>query len=289
MNAVDSTSRLHSARPLLGTIVSIQIGGMSARLAAQAIERGFDTVAAVHRLMSFHEPQSDVSRLNCCASKCTVVVDPRTFRVIRHAIDFSANSGGCFDITVARELVAWGLLPRPSSEHSPDRLASWRDIELMGEDRVRFHRPLWIDLGGIAKGFAVDHALDHIALADGAQACVNAGGDLRVQGPLEQQVLLRGPTRDGVIPAVRLQDGSIASSASHFVTRANRRPGPHVHGIHRRAIGRRRFVAVIARECLVADALTKIALICGRRSGTLFRANGATAYVCDRRGWFTLP
>lgn len=283
-----STASVHRARPLLGTVVSIRIGGMSAVRAAQAVDAGFEAIVAVHKLMSFHEPQSDVSRLNRGAANRAVAVDHRTFRVIEHAINFARESGGCFDITVASELVTRGLLPRPEAANSPDRLASWRDIELLGDERIRFHRPLWIDLGGIAKGFAVDHAFDQMPLDDISQARVNAGGDLRVRGPFDEQILLNGGRRGGMIPVLRLQEGSIASSSSNFETRAIRRTEAHIHGIHKKPIGCRRFVSVIARECLVADALTKIVLTRGRKSAAILKAHGASAYLWDRRGWLCL-
>ena len=175
---------LQRAQPHLGTIVSIGIRGMSRQDAAAAIDAGFAAVAAVHRLMSFHQAGSDVDRINCHALDAPVEVNPLTMRVMRCALRLAAASQGAFDVTVAGELVARGVLHRPRSERVAEPDCSWRDIELIGEDQVRFHRPLWIDLGGIAKGFAVDHALASMPLSPHAQVCVNAGGDLRVRGPL---------------------------------------------------------------------------------------------------------
>ena len=84
---------------------------------------------------------------------------------------------------MAPALVARGHLPRPAKAPEPDGAASWRDIRLLPENRIRFRRPLWIDLGGIAKGHAVDRAVEEALRFAPFQVSVNAGGDLRVAGP----------------------------------------------------------------------------------------------------------
>src|SRR6185503_19443519 len=126
-----SSADVRRCRPLLGTFVEVAATHASTRQAHRAVDAAFDEVALVHRRMSFNDPDSDVSRLN------------RGARTIAEA------SGGCFDVTVAAELVRRGILPRPWSPHEPCRDGSWRDVELLDDGRVRFHRPLWIDLGGI--------------------------------------------------------------------------------------------------------------------------------------------
>ncbi len=285
---------LRRARPLLGTIVSIRIRGMEPGQAQAAAEVGFAAVADVHRLMSFHEQHSDVGRLNREALAAPIAVDARTLLVLRRALQFAALSSGAFDVTVARELVELGLLPRPRggcAADLPDAGASWRDIELLDDGRVRFHRPLWIDLGGIAKGYAVDQALARMALAPEVQLCINAGGDLRVCGPSTETVYLNAPVAQDAVPIVVLENGSLASSTGlrRGQMRGEPRIGCHIHGVRRAPMGLRSFVSVLAPECLVADALTKIVLALGVSSGRLLRELGAGAYLYDAaHGWRTL-
>src|SRR5882724_10535413 len=88
----DPAGKAERARPLLGTLVSIRVGGTARREANLAIDTGFDAVAAVHRLMSFHESGSDVSRLNGDAFDGAVAVDSRTMTVLRRALNLSAAS-----------------------------------------------------------------------------------------------------------------------------------------------------------------------------------------------------
>jgi FAD:protein FMN transferase len=286
---------LQRARPHLGTMVSIRIRGLEPGQAHAASEAGFAAVADVHRLMSFHEEQSDVSRLNREALAAAVAVDAHTLTVLRRALRFAALSSGAFDVTVARELVELGLLPRPRggcAAELPDAGASWRDIELLDDGRVRFHRPLWIDLGGIAKGYAVDQALARMApLAPELQLCVNAGGDLRVCGPAAEIVYLNAPVAQDAVPIVVLENGSLASSSGlrRGPWCGQRQIGCHIHGVRRTPMGLNGFVSVLAPECLVADAFTKIVMALGVRSDHLLRGLGATAYLHDAaHGWRTL-
>lgn len=242
--------------------------------------------------MSFHEAGSDISRLNRDACDAAVTVHSDTYEVIRRSLAIADASRGVFDITVAAELVGWGFLPNPGSRRQPDPRASWRDIELLGSDKIRFHRPLWIDLGGIAKGFAVDRALEAMKLDSGTQCRVNAGGDLRVSGPFTERVILRATmVRGDSIPVIEIENGSVASSSGS----ENRRRaeegwlGPHVYGGRHKSVGTRSFVSVVAQECVVADALTKVVLAKGARSDRLLKQFEATAHLYSpQQGWRSL-
>jgi thiamine biosynthesis lipoprotein len=294
--------RILRARPLLGTRVDIRVDGLEAPQANAAIDAAFAAIADVHRLMSFHEADSDVSRLNRDAATRPVAVDPHTVAVIRRAREIAEASGGLFDISTARQLVEWGFLPPPDSHYPPDPAACWQDIVLEESGEVRFARPLWIDLGGIAKGYAVDVALAAMKLAPGAACLINAGGDLRIAGPEAEQVLLRVPPGldKNLIPAIEIADGSLASSSGPENRRAYRglAVGPHVNGVSGGSVGANRFVTVTAAECVTADALTKVVMAAGVDSAPVLRRFGATAYLHDpaisnamanaRGGWIIL-
>ena len=278
-------------RPLLGTFVEMAATHTSTRQAHRAVDTAFDEVALVHRRMSFHDPESDVSRLNREALDHALAVHPATFEVLRWARTIAEGSDGCFDVTTAGELVRRGMLPRPSSPYEPSDDGSWRDLELLDGDRVRFHRPIWIDLGGIAKGYAVDRAIERLGALGVTQACVNAGGDLRVMGPATERVYLRAAaTSADPVAVVGLANGSLASSSGVEERRDPARfPGLHVHGAHRRRVGSRTFVCVMAEQCVIADALTKVVLGTRSRGAAILRQYGATAHVYTARsGWQTI-
>ena len=231
--------------------------------------------------MSFHEPDSDVSRLNRAALDGPVEVDTHTYNVLRQANFFATESRGVFDITVARELVDWGFLPRPDTPRDPDPHADWRDIEMIAPNQVRFHRPLWIDLGGIAKGYAVDRAMFAMKLPEDVQCSINAGGDLRISGPATEYVLLRAKSDGDVVPVAELENASLASSSGRDGRRmtANGDVGPHLNGANRRGAGSNSFVSVVADYCMIADGLTKIVLALGLEAEAMLSHYGALAYL----------
>ena len=181
------------ARPLLGTLVEITARGGAAPRVAEAVDAAFAAIAAVHRLMSFHDRASDVTRLNRCAARTPVRVHAWTFAVLREAQEVAQASAGLFDVTVASVLTRHRLLPGTPGAPVPHRSASFRDIRLLPGLRVRFSRPLLLDLGGIAKGFAVDRAIDCLRAAGVCSGVVNAGGDLRCFGPVPHRVHVRDP------------------------------------------------------------------------------------------------
>ena len=272
--AVETTRR---ARPLLGTLVSISVDGAGERNALTMIDAAFAEIATVHEAMSFHVFASDVARLNRQASTRAVSVDKRTIEVLLAAIELSQASDGAFDVTVAAQLVGSGVLPLPVDAPSPDPQANWRDIKV-GDEDVRFQRPLWIDLGGIAKGYAVDRALAVLKSAGARQACVNAGGDIGVFGDQSEPVMLRA-LKLGEAPIIELSNAALASSVAS--------EGTHFDGARRAAARGCAFATVVADRCMLADALTKIALVGASECSAIMSQFGATAYICDKY-WQTI-
>jgi FAD:protein FMN transferase len=234
------------ARPLLGTCVEISVEGLDDARASHAIDQAFAEIAAVHRLMSFHEAGSDLDRLHRARIGARICVDARTHEVLTWSARIASASAGRFDPTVAARQVARGLLPRPASSWSPQAAADWRDIELFDSHDVRLAKPLWIDLGGIAKGYAVDRAVEMLVGAGARQVCVNAGGDLRIAGARAESIHVRMAAGICAMPSVELANGALATSA-----------GTATRGGARNA---QRIVSVVAPLCVVADALTKVIL-----------------------------
>ena len=148
---------MRRARPLLGTLVEIEAVGPAELDLDRAVNAAFEAVARVHRLMSFHDPDSDVSRLNRDAASGPVVVDRWTAKVLRWARTIFEATGGLFDCAVGHELMQSGLLPSQGLDHVES--GTFSAVEHLGDDRFRFSAPIAIDFGGIAKGFAVDRAI----------------------------------------------------------------------------------------------------------------------------------
>jgi FAD:protein FMN transferase len=276
------------ARVALGTLVEMRVEGLSEADATRAIDAAFAEVLAVHRLMSFHAPDSDLGRLHAAPLGEAVSVDARTFAVLAIAQDISTASRGVFDVSIGAPLVRLGLLPHPRSAYRPNDAATWRDIELLAADRVRLRRPLWIDLGGIAKGFAVDRAIDILVRNGATHATVNAGGDMRVHGARAEPIFLRIGSGVPRLPALELANAAIATSAGDAHSGSTSRP--HLHGSTGIAVTAGAVVSVIAARCVVADALTKVVLAGDTAlSARVLAAFGAEASVFDpAQGWSRL-
>src|ERR1700682_5887672 len=176
-----ASDKVRRARPLLGTFVEIDAAGGPAGAPRSeldaAIDAAFEAVARVHRLMSFHEPDSDVSRLNRETSLPPVKVHAWTFQVLQVAVEMHRQTKGIFDVAIAPALQTMGLLPRLEGDAAiVTEARSFDAIELLPENLVRFRYPdVRIDLGGIAKGFAVDRALAALRGFDISSGMVNAG------------------------------------------------------------------------------------------------------------------
>ena len=277
------------ARPLLGTFVEITaIGPRGCDLDAAA-DAAFAAIAKVHRLMSFHEPTSDVRRLNREATTRPVQVDAWTWDVIATAVDLNRRSHGAFDITVAPLLQDAGLLPPPGSGSAAAAVrASRGSIEMLPDSRIRFCHPgTRIDLGGIAKGFAVDRGVEALRAHGVTAALVNAGGDLAAFGQKAWSVEVRDP-RDPAktIGAIGITNEALASTGGvldpfHSPCVAptavfdprTRAPATGVVG-----------ATVRARSAMMADALTKVVMVEREAAATLLAQLEAGALLVRHDG-----
>jgi len=276
---------IRRARPLLGTFVEIGVSGAARPDMEMAVEAAFAAVAQVHRLMSFHDPRSDVGRLNREASAHAVTVHAWTFEVLKAALELHRGSGGVFDIAVAPVLQGMGLLPRLEDDCPSNHVATSTAgaIELLDGGRVRFRHPgLRIDLGGIGKGFAVDRAVDALRNQGMTTGLVNAGGDLAAFGPASSSIHIRDP-RDPrqLICRIEVSNKALASSGGRFdpfQSPATTGPAiidPRTGERPRTVVG----VTVRASSCTVADALSKVVMIEGDAAAGLLQHHGASALL----------
>jgi thiamine biosynthesis lipoprotein len=262
------------AKPLLGTLVEIGIGRMdgdeTAALARAdlAINAAFAEIAVIHDLMSFHRVESDIGRINASPSGTTTNVDRRTATVLHAAWHAAQESQFAFDCTVAQELVGMELLPslwpKQRQDASALPLPADRQWRMEGQEFIKLSDCI-IDLGGIAKGYAVDQAIDILQRAGCAQALINAGGDMRQFGDAPAIVHLRSADDPADLPlALTLHNQALASSAAG---------GLHAHGVgdksgiidgvSRRPVALGAAASIIAPTCMEADILTKVMLASG--------------------------
>lgn len=243
---------LKRMRPLLGTFVEICALSPQNDIGL-AIEAAFDSIKQMETLLSFHDANSDLSKLNS-ARGYTVTVHPLSARVLRLAQAMTRKSGGLFNFTVGGTLVRKGILPDHGFNNYLDH-GDANDLILHG-NFARLDRPVLITLDGIAKGFAVDLAVRALKKQYAIAGWVNAGGDLRVFGELTLPVNLR--TVDGSLTKLGgLRDAALASSEVRAVPNADF-PGWIVGSTSTPTPAIR---SVMARTAWRADALTKVACL----------------------------
>jgi thiamine biosynthesis lipoprotein len=252
-----------------------------------ASQEAFGAIANVHRLMSFHDAHSDVSRLNRDAWARPVTVDAWTFAVLQMAADLRARSHGAFDVAVAPALQEIGLLPRHEARCFMPLRPGGCAIELLPPATVRFHDPgVRIDLGGIAKGFAVDRAVEALKRFGVSAGVVNAGGDVAVFGPMPHVISLRYPGDPRILMCdVAVTNGALASSGARFDPSLSWQPTtPSIIDPRTRRAPMARGATVRASSCMVADALTKLVMIDAEAADALLRQFQASALVVSADG-----
>jgi len=218
-------------RPLMGTFVEITLHGRGGlrRLHACA-SAGFAAIEAVDRTMSFHRTDSGLSRLN--RTKPGVWVDPglATLGVLQACNRLWRISSGAFDPRVAK-----------ASARAPVRV---RGSKATLADAA-------LDLGGIAKGFAVDRAVARMRRWRGIRGVVNAGGDLRVWGgPARVSIRVGAGSR-----RCTLDEAAVATSTVGMRSDVRHRRMPSGE-----PLSGAKTAAIFAPSCLKADALTKVVL-----------------------------
>lgn len=282
-----SPRSIERARPLLGTVVAIRATGPAAALTA-AVNAAFAAVLDVEQRMSFHDATSDLSRINRLAHVEPQRVHATTFRVLQAALALARASDGVFDPAVGARLVASGHLPSPAP--GAPLASTWRDVELRAGCVVAYRRTTWLDLGGIAKGYAVDRAVRVLRAAGMAQGVVNAGGDLRAFGDVNETVHVRVPGDSTTTrPLLELRNGAVATSAGYFSERLDTDGHPHTALIDPRSgrsLGHRVSVSVCAPRAIWADALTKVVLADPAGSTRLLRRLRAQAVMMQADGSF---
>ena len=271
-------------QPLLGTYVEVraQSDDLAEHDLSNAIDAAFDAVRKVQSTMSVFEPSSDLARINAGEYvDHPQPVHPWLWDVLNLSKRIHALCPS-FDIAMGHTLVNSGL--RPKLHEGVEELAwgTLEDLILSPDDLVQTLRPLYLDLGGIAKGYAVDRAVETLQARGVNCGCVNAGGDLRVWGDFAHEVYLRDdtpahqPQKMGV-----LQNAAIATSANYFVSNESTNVTGHLidpstHSV----VTTKRSFTVIAPECAVADALTKIYAVTKNAQHPAIEAMGGIGLEC---------
>jgi thiamine biosynthesis lipoprotein len=243
----------------MGTWVAIEASAESETVAAQAIEAAFTAFAEVERRMHPTRAGSDVARINAAPPGLRTPIHASTAGVLSLALRLNELTDGVFDPCLPTEC---GRLTDLEVGRSSCEAEFW----------VIAQAPLALDLGGIAKGYAIDCAVAALREGGCAAGAVNAGGDLRRFGARPEIILLRRADRS-YRPHL-LENAALAVSDLDEPRRPPEHRGYYIRRLIRRGraacadtVGAvHRHAAVLAGDAMRADALTKCVLLCAEES-----------------------
>ncbi|HJW10316.1 MAG TPA: FAD:protein FMN transferase [Albitalea sp.] len=283
---------------IMGTAIRVELWSENRAAGEAAIAAVMAEMHRIDRAMSPFKPESELSRINRDAAAGPVPLSDEMLQLIERAIEFSRLSDGAFDITYASagHLYDYRQGIRPSDDALAQACAAigYRHLVL---DRVahsvRFAREgMRIDLGGFAKGYAVDNGAAILARHGIGNAIVTAGGDSHVLGDRRGRpwtVAIRDPRRaDEVVAVLPLADVAISTSGDY--ERFFEQDGVRCHhvidpktGVSPSSV---HSVTILADDGLTTEALSKSVFVMGLDKGMRLVESlpGVDAVVVDAAG-----
>ena len=280
----------------MGTRVSVELWHSDNEVARACSEKVFTEMRRIDALMSSYQGSSELSYINDNAAVAAIEISAEMMLLIKESIRFSELSQGAFDITYASIGYAYDYRKRqkPSDQSITQKLPAidYHHIVING-NKIQFNnRAVRIDLGGIAKGYAVDRAAAVIEQCGISQAMVSAGGDSRIIGDRDGRPWIIGiqHPRDPAGIALRLPLSDTAMSTSGDYERFFIENGERVHHIIDPSTGRSATTSwsatVIGPNAMTTDALSTTIFILGAIKGLALieSLEGIDAIIIDSDG-----
>jgi len=266
----------------MGTVVTAHVVGRSRSGSDREAStmRALDWFDRVERTCSRFEPESELNRLTRHPGEAIRVSDI-LFEVVRFAVAVAEESGGAFDPTVGHALAAAGF----NQEHRSGRITApapvddsgdYRDIHLDAHEKtIMLGRRMTLDLGGVAKGFAVDLASRELHRSGYENFVIDAGGDLYVAGRNASDepwsIGIRHPrVEHDIIETLRLSDVGVCTSGDYERTVSDSAAILRHHIVDpqtKRSATDAASVTVVAPGTMIADALSTAVFVLGPVDG----------------------
>lgn len=229
--------------------MAIEAYATSPETSLAAVALAFAAVYDVETRMHPQREGSDLHRINTTPPGSRIAIDASTHHLLSLARRLHELTGGAFDPCLPSKPGRLGDVGlSPGVPGSAAAAPPW----------ARCRAPVALDFGGIAKGYAIDCAIETLIAAGCSAGLVNAGGDVRLFGARRESVLLRC---DAGYRPLTLANTALAVSDVDAT-----RPPPGHRGYYLRGgatvVMRRRYAAVLAPTAVAADALTKCLLLC---------------------------
>ena len=264
---------------VMGTHISVELWHPNEERAEQLAQEVIDEMWRIDLLMSPFREESELSRINRLAGRSPVSISQEMYQLLQKAVHFSRLSEGAFDITFASvgELYDYRAAIRPELAEIESLLPTINFNHLLFNSTKRTVafaiEGVRIDLGGIAKGHAVDRAIERLKRAGVEHALVTAGGDSRILGDRRGRpwhVAIRNPRdKNATVVMLPLSDAAVSTSGDY--ERYFEADGVRYHHIISPKTGQSpsqlRSVTVIGADATTTDALSTTLFVMGLKKG----------------------
>ena len=293
-----SASWYKQEQSIMGTLITVEFWDEDSQHAKRCAEQVFTEMRRIDTLMSPYKANSELSRLNQQAAAKPIQVSEELFKLLQKSLHISRISNGAFDITFSSVgyLYDYRQGIKPSDEKIQQSLESVNFRHVLLDETthsVRYARPgVRIDLGGIAKGYAVDNGIAILASCGIKGGLVSAGGDSRILGDRGDRPWMMGirhPRKKDDV-AVVLPLSNIAISTSGDYERFFIEDGKRYHHIISPRTGKSVTATwsatVIGPDTTTTDALSTSVFVLGAEKGLqlIETLSGIDAVIIDAQG-----
>ena len=287
--ALGQAERHEFSRPLMGMAFRIVVYAEAKPLAKRASDAAFERVAVLNKIMSDYDPSSELSKLSDLAGSGKAArISDDLYRVLDAGQALATNSAGAFDMTAGAATQLWRRarrLKRMPPEYvieNARKASGYRAFKLDGDAKTaELTKPgVRLDLGGIAKGYALDESLKVLHKHGLRQALVSAGGDIAAgdapPGKPGWKIALLGLKENAAAEFIWVSNGAVATSGDLFqVLELDGKRHSHIIDPRTaRAITEQRLVHVLASTAMQADSLATAISVQGHKDGMRLVSGG---------------
>lgn len=285
-------------KAIMGTTIRVELWHSNSEIRKNSIKQVFEEMERINKLMSPYIEDSQLSMVNRYAFDYPVVVNEELFSVIKVSLDYSELTNGAFDITFASVgyLYDYRKKIRPSDDEiiKAKSFINYKYIVLdASQYSVSFLKQgVKIDLGGIAKGYAVDQSIKILKQMGIEHALVSAGGDTRLLGDRKGRpwlVAIRDPaSKEKAIVMMPLQNEALSTSGDYerYFIEDGVRYHHIIHPTTGKSASEVRSASIIGPDAISTDALSTSVFIMGIHNGMelLNSLENIEGVIVDRHG-----
>ncbi len=286
---------------IMGTLVEITVQEPDKKLAQKAINKSFNEMSRLEKIMSSYIPDSEISKFNSLAGgEVKIPVSPDLLKVIQRGAYWGKLSNGAIDISIGPAIKLWEfnseipIIPNKKKLVGAAKFINYKDI-IIEENLIGLKKKgMSLNLGAIGKGFAVDRAIRELKKTGIKSGLINAGGDLRAYGLIAGKrpwhIGIQHPRKpEQIIISIDIKDKGVATTGDYqryFIKNKER----YHHILNPKngwPINKTISATVVADTVMDADALSTALFILGTIKGIDFinSLDGVEGMIVSNRGY----